>query len=173
MLPVVVVLVVWVNVVGGDEDDPTLPATVQGTTPSQRPEDLPVLEVETPDADPATEGDCEALLAEMPFELGGEAARRVQSDWPYVYAWGEPATVLVCGVDRPEGFTTTSGLIQINGVQWFVDTTDPETTVWTAVDRPAYVEVRVPADSDSAGVTELTTPIAQTLDRTDLDPADG
>jgi Protein of unknown function (DUF3515) len=171
---VVVVFVVLVNVLGGDADgDGTPPATVEGTTPSQRPEDLPVLDVETPDVDPATEGDCEALLAEMPFELGAEPARRVRSDWPYVYAWGEPATVLVCGVPRPEDFTVTSGLIQINGVNWFVDTSDPETTVWTAVDRPAYVEVRVPAGTDSAGVTQLSTPIAQVLDRTELDPAEG
>ena len=49
--------------------------------------------------------------------------------------------MLVCGVDRPAGFTAGVSAIQINGVQWYVDTADPDTTVWTAVDRPVYVEV--------------------------------
>ena len=79
--------------------------------------------------------------------------------------------MLVCGVDRPEGFTVSSGLIQINGVQWFVDTSDPDVTVWTTVDRPVYVEVQVPGASDSAGVTALTVPIAENLDQRDPDPA--
>ena len=79
--------------------------------------------------------------------------------------------MLVCGVDRPEGFTVGAGLIQINGVQWYVDTGDPEVTVWTAVDRPVFVEVQVPASSDSAGVTELTVPIAEHLEQRDPQPA--
>jgi hypothetical protein len=53
--------------------------------------------------------------------------------------------------------------IQINGVQWYVDTADPETTVWTTVDRPVYVEVALPASVDSAPVTALTTGLAQAL----------
>jgi hypothetical protein len=48
-------------------------------------------------------------------------------------------------------------------VQWFVDTSDPNTVVWTAVDRPVYVQVRVPASTDSASVTELTAPLSRTL----------
>ncbi len=79
--------------------------------------------------------------------------------------------MLVCGVDRPAGFTVGTGLIQINGVQWYVDTSDPEVTVWTAVDRPVYVEVQVPAASDSAGVTELTVPLAANLEQRDPEPA--
>ena len=110
-------------------------------------------------------------MADLPLELAGDPSRRVGSDTPYAYAWGEPPTVLVCGVDRPEGFTVSSGLIQINGVQWFVDTSDRAVTVWTAVDRLVYVEVQVPSSSDSAGVTELTVPIAQNLEQQDPEPA--
>ena len=49
--------------------------------------------------------------------------------------------MLVCGVDRPAGFVAGVSAIQINGVQWYVDTTDPDTTVWTTVDRPVYVQM--------------------------------
>ena len=170
-VPVVVALVVLVNVVGGrtaDGDDP--PAQVEGGTAESRA-DLPVLPVPVPEATPEAEELCPGLMGDLPLELAGEPSRRVKSDTPYAYAWGEPPTVLVCGVDRPEGFTVASGLIQINGVQWFVDTTDPEVTVWTTVDRPVHVQVQVPASSDSAGVTELTVPIAEHLDQQDPDPA--
>jgi hypothetical protein len=94
-------------------------------------------------------------MAALPLELAGEPSRPVQSDTPYAYAWGEPPIVLVCGVDRPAGLEPTSPLIQINGVNWFVDTGDPEQVVWTAVDRPVHVQVTVSADTDSAPVTAL------------------
>ena len=163
-MPVVVALVVLVNVVGAP------PAQVEGSTAAPRG-DLPVLPVPVPEATPEADELCPDLMADLPLELAGEPSRRVDSTTPYAYAWGDPPTVLVCGVDRPEGFTTASGLIQINGVQWFVDTSDPEVTVWTAVDRPVYVQVQVPAASDSAGVTELTVPIAEHLEQRDPEPA--
>jgi hypothetical protein len=168
-VPVVVVLVVLVNVLGGrPSDDP--PAEARGTTAGPRAE-LPVLPVPVPDPTREAEAACPALMADLPLELAGEPSRRVDSDTLFAYAWGDPPTVLVCGVDRPEGFTVGAGLIQINGVQWYVDTGDPEVTVWTAVDRPVYVEVQVPSSSDSAGVTELTVPIATNLEGREPDPA--
>jgi hypothetical protein len=44
-----------------------------------------------------------------------------------------------------------------------VDTGDPKTVVWTAVDRPVYVQVRVPASTDSATVTAISDLITTTL----------
>ena len=52
-----------------------------------------------------------------------------------------------------------------------MDTSDPDVVVWTAVDRPVFVEVQVPATSDSAGVTQLTVPIARNLEQQDPDPS--
>jgi len=169
-VPVVVALVVLVNVLGGRDAGDDAPAHVEGTTASPRT-DLPVLPVPVPEVTPEADELCPALMADMPLELAGQASRRVDSDTPFAYAWGEPPTVLVCGVDRPEGFGAASGLIQINGVQWFVDTSDPDVTVWTTVDRPVYVEVQVPSSSDSAGVTALTVPITAHLEQQDPDPA--
>ena len=169
-MPVVVALVVLVNVVGGRTDGGDPPAQVEGGTAAPR-DDLPVLPVPVPEVTPEADELCPDLMADLPLELAGEPSRRVDSDTLFAYAWGEPPTVLVCGVDRPSGFTVGTGLIQINGVQWHVDTSDPEVTIWTAVDRPVYVEVQVPAASDSAGVTELTVPLAANLEQRDPEPA--
>jgi hypothetical protein len=168
VLPVVVVLVILVNVLGGGSahDGSTraghAPAEVDGSTPPGR-DDLPVLPVEVPPVTPEAEASCPALMGELPLDLVGEPSRRVQSDSPFAYAWGEPPIVLVCGVDRPAGWVPGVSAIQINGVQWFVDTSDPESTVWTTVDRPVYVQVRLPASVDSAPVTVLSTTIGATL----------
>ena len=166
LVPVVVALVVLVNVLGGDGGDDDSgdpgPADIQGTTGPQRA-DLPPLPIQVPPAPPEATAPCEAVMRALPLELAGEQSRPVDSDSPFVYAWGEPPVVLVCGVDRPAGWVVGASAIQINGVQWFVDTADPETTVWTTVDRPVYVEVALPASVDSAPVTALTTGLAQAL----------
>jgi Protein of unknown function (DUF3515) len=166
VVPVVVALVILVNVLGGGSDvtdhSGHAPADVDGTTAPAR-DDLPVLPVEVPPVTPEADASCPALMAELPLDLVGEPSRRVQSDSPFAYSWGDPAIVLVCGVDRPAGWVAGVSAIQINGVQWYVDTSDPESTVWTTVDRPVHVQVRLPASVDSAPVTVLSTPIGATL----------
>ena len=166
LVPVVLAVVVLVNVLGrsGQPEQPGAegPAEVQGGTPSGRA-DLPVLPVDVPPVTPEAEASCPALMSGLPLDLLGEPSRRVQSDSPFAYAWAEPPVVLVCGVARPAGYVAGVSAIQINGVQWYVDTSDPEVNVWTTVDRPVYVQVTVPASVDSAPVTALTTPIAQAL----------
>jgi hypothetical protein len=161
---VVIAVAVLANVLGGSGDpgDDASPAVVDGSTPAQR-EDLPVLPVEVPPATPEAETSCPALMSTLPLELAGEPSRRVDSATPYAYAWGDPPIVLICGVDRPAGFVVGVSAIQINGVQWYVDTSDPDSTVWTTVDRPAYVEITLPAEVDSAPVTALTPEIAAAL----------
>jgi hypothetical protein len=140
------------------------PATVTDPGASSSPRaDLPVLPVAVPPVTPAADASCPKLMSTLPLELTGQASRLVRSDTPYAYAWGDPPIVLRCGVPTPAGFVVGTGAIQINGVQWYVDTSDPAATVWTTVDRPVGIEVRVPASLDSASVTELTSLIAKTL----------
>ena len=158
----VVALIVWVQVIGARSPTRNSPAQASGSTASQR-DDLPVLPVAVPPVTPEADADCPALMQTLPLELMGDPSRRVKSDTPFAYAWGDPAVVLICGVARPAGYVVGSSAIQINGVQWYVDTDDPATTVWTTVDRPVNVEVRVPATVDSAPVTALTTQIAKAL----------
>lgn len=172
LVPVVVALLVLANVLGGDAEersDGGGPATIDGRTPAQR-EDLPVLPVEVPPATPEADAACPALMGTLPLELAGEPSRRVDSDTPYAYAWGDPPVVLICGVDRPAGFVPGASTIQINGVQWYVDTSDPDATVWTTVDRPVDVEVTLPAEVDSAPVTALTPQISAALEYREPDP---
>jgi hypothetical protein len=109
-------------------------------------------------------------MKSLPLELSGEQSRRVKSDTPYAYAWGDPAIVLICGVDRPAGFVSGAALIQINGVSFYVDTSNPDSTVWTAVDRSVYVQISLPASVDSGPVTALTPQIAQALPYQDPRP---
>jgi uncharacterized protein DUF3515 len=162
VLPVVVVFVVLTRVLGGGQPDDGSPAEVSGTPAPERAQ-LPVLPVDVPLVTPAADAACPTLMKALPLTLLDEPSRRVKSDSPFAYAWGDPPVVLVCGVDRPAGWVAGASAIQINGVQWYVDTDDPGTTVWTAVDRPVYLEVRVPASIDSGPVTALTTDIAKAL----------
>jgi hypothetical protein len=174
VLPVVLVLVVLANVLGGSADGTDHsghgPAEIDGTAPPGR-EDLPVLPVEVPPVTPQAEVSCPYLMAELPLELNGEPSRRVQSDSPFAYAWGEPPIVLLCGVDRPAGWVVGTSAIQINGVQWHVDTSDPDSTVWTTVDRPVYIRVALPASVDSAPVAVLSTTIGDVLSYVEPTPA--
>ena len=173
LLPVVVAAVVLVNVLGGRAGAPDRsgpgPADIGGGAPSGRA-DLPVLTVEVPPVTPAAEASCPAVMSGLPLDLQGDPSRKVRSDSPYAYAWGEPPVVLVCGVPRPAGYVAGASAIQINGVQWFVDISAPEKTVWTTVDRPVYVQVTLPPSVDSAPVTALTIPIAQALPYQEPDP---
>ena len=157
---VVAVLVVVVNVLGdpGATDDDTAdgrpPADISGGTVSPRDDTSPV-EVATPPVTPEADATCPALMSSLPVELAGERSRPVVSESPYAYAWGDPASVLVCGVPVPPGLQPDSFVIGINGVDWFVDTTDPAFYVYTTVGRVLPVEVRVPSEQDSALVTAL------------------
>ena len=159
LVPLVVAAVVLTRVVGQGSG----PAAEVSAPPSSQRDELPVVAVDTPPVTDAAQASCPALMSKLPLELAGEPSRRVRSDSPFAYAWGNPPAVLICGVDRPAGFGPTSGLIQINGVQWFVDTSSADSVVWTAVDRPVYVRVSVSADTDSAPVTALSDVIAATL----------
>jgi hypothetical protein len=162
LVPVVVALVVLANVVGGSDQGGDDPADVSAGPTTQRA-DLPPLPVEVPPVTPEAEASCPGLMSTLPLELTGELSRQVDSDSLFAYAWGEPPIVLVCGVDRPAGFVVGVSAIQIEGVQWYVDTTDPDTTVWTTIDRPVYVQITLPASVDSAPVTSLSPEIAAAL----------
>jgi hypothetical protein len=166
---VVVALAVLVHVRGDSGDGNGAAAEVSGGSPTPR-EDLPVLPVEVPPVTPEADASCPALMSTLPLELAGQPSRRVKSASPYAYAWGDPAVVLICGVDRPARYVAGASAIQINGVQWYVDTSDPDTTVWTTIDRPVYVQISLPASVDSAPVTALTTQIAQALPYRDPQP---
>jgi Protein of unknown function (DUF3515) len=176
-VPVVVVLLVVVNLAthggkdrGGSGSTPV--AELSGSRTPARDEKLPVLTVPTPAVTPAADLACPVLMKQMPLELDGEKSRLVKSDSPYVYAWGDPAVVLVCGADPPAGYVVGASAIQIDQVQWYVDTTSSKnTTIWTTVDRNVPVQVQVPASADSASVTALGKLVGTAIPYVDPSPA--
>jgi len=102
LVPVVVAVAILVNVLGGSDASSgdrsgNGPAAINGSTPAQR-EDLPVLPLDVPPVTPEAEASCPALMSGLPLELASEPSRRVQSDSPYAYAWGDPPITLICGV---------------------------------------------------------------------------
>ena len=154
---------VLVRVAGGGGDDGSGSVADVSGTPSPEREDLPPLAVDVPPVTAVADAACPALMSALPLELAGEKSRPVKSNSPFAYAWGDPPVVLICGVDRPAGFVATSGLIQIDAVQWYVDDSDPDTVVWTTVDRSVYVQLSIPSSLDSASATELSDIIAKVL----------
>jgi hypothetical protein len=170
---VVAVLLVLVNRQRDDAAGADSPvADVSGATTDPRG-NLPPVQVDTPEVTPAADLACPVLMSQLPLELAGETSRLVKSDTPYAYAWGDPAVVLVCGVAPPADYVVGASAISINGVQWFVDTSDPHTVVWTTVDRNVPVQMQVPASTDSALVTAASTIIATAIPYTDPVPAGG
>jgi Protein of unknown function (DUF3515) len=133
---------------------------------------LPSIRVAAPPAlSGAAQQACQGLISALPTELGDLPARPVDSPSPYVVAWGEPAVTLRCGVARPPAFIATAAVQQISGVTWFPERRG-QTTAWTVVDRPVYVEVLVPAADAGGPVARLSTAVARALEARPLDPAD-
>lgn len=161
LVPLVVAAVVLTRVLdhtgnGGSVADVSAP-------PSPARDELPVVKVDTPAVTAEAQQYCPTLMSKLPLQLNGDDSRRVESASPFAYAWGQPPVVLICGVARPAALEPTSGLIQINGVKWLVDTSSPDRIVWTAVDRPVYTQVTVSADTDSAPVTALSDVLSAVL----------
>ncbi|WP_299958274.1 DUF3515 family protein [uncultured Modestobacter sp.] len=165
LVPLVVVLLLLANVLGRDDDAEGADQVADiGGAPSAPRGDLPPVEVDTPEVTPAAELACPVLMAQLPLEVAGETSRLVDSDSLFAYAWGDPPAVLVCGVDPPAGFVVGGPqAIEVNGVQWFIDTTDPDVYVWTTVDRNVPVQVTVPSSADSAVPTVLSSLIGTSI----------
>jgi hypothetical protein len=89
---------------------------------------------------------CQALVAALPDTVSGQTRRDVQAGDGTTAAWGNPAIVLRCGVDKPKGFHRASPCTTVNGVDWWVPLTWPTkgSLVITTVGRSVYVEVGVP-----------------------------
>jgi hypothetical protein len=170
VVPLLVVLLVLAN--RSDDGEGDAPARVSGPATTARA-DLPPLDVPVPPVTPEADAACPRLMTDLPIELAGLESRRVRSDTPYAYAWGEPPVVLRCGVERPAGFVRGGPqLFTLSGVSWFVDETDPDQYVWTVVDRPVYVELTVPADVDSGPANALGPLITAALPHQEPRPGD-
>jgi hypothetical protein len=93
--------------------------------------------------------ECRAILKALPEKLDGHA--RVETTGSkYAVAWGDPAVVLRCGVDKPSDFDETLGCQGANGIMWFVPSRviddQGADVLMTSIGRSTNVEVLVPVE---------------------------
>ena len=111
---------------------------------------------------------CEELHHALPDDLDGRERRDTSPESTQTAAWGDPPVVLRCGVGRPADLTSTSQVIEVDQVDWFLDER-PGAYVFTTVGRTAYVEVRVPRatprEQATAPLVDLADAVRETLPR--------
>lgn len=101
------------------------------------------VQMQPPEADAQTAEACSPLVADLPDTLLGADRATVQPESEIMAAWGDPPIGLRCGVPRPSALEMDSILEEVNGVAWLAQPEDAP-TLYTAVEREAYVELTVP-----------------------------
>jgi hypothetical protein len=94
-----------------------------------------------------TKVDCEALLADAPRRVDDQDALEVSGR--IAAAWGDPAIVLRCGVEKPASLTPSSRCFDVNHVGWLAETT-ADGYLFTTIGRAFRVSVEVPKKYDPA-----------------------
>ncbi|MBB5872189.1 hypothetical protein F4553_005623 [Allocatelliglobosispora scoriae] len=109
---------------------------------------------------------CRALTARLPEKLGQAVRRPVTAGHEQNAAYGDPASVLECGVAKPQ-IGMTDFLVSMNGVCWH-SVTGSGKTIWTTIDREVPVRVTVPGPMEGAAqqVVPFATTIATTVPST-------
>ncbi len=117
------------------------------------------------EAEPNTAEPCAALVAALPDTLLGADRATLQPESEVMAAWGDPPIGLRCGVPRPSGLEMDSVLMEVGEVAWLPQPEDAP-TVFTAVQREAYVELSVPTSygAPAAALSEVSELIAEHLD---------
>jgi hypothetical protein len=124
-----------------------------------------VVDVAPPtDVDPATAQICVDFVGALPDTLSGQESQETDPESSLTAAWGEPAIIVRCGVQRPAALEPSSQLTTVNGVDWFAE----ELTggyLFTTYGRQAYVEVTVPDDyaPEIGPVTELSAAVSDSV----------
>ena len=94
-----------------------------------------------------TEIDCKALLADVPRTVADQ--ERLDVPGRVAAAWGDPAIVLRCGVEKPDALTPTSRCFEVNEVGWLAETT-ADGYLFTTIGRAFHVSAEVPKTYDPA-----------------------
>ncbi len=107
------------------------------------------VEVRDPDASAAERTACTELVDALPDRVADQSQRETRGS-PLGAAWGDPAIVLRCGVDRPDDYDPLDGCQTVNGVDWYAPeeaaTDQGADAVLTTLGREPAVELLVPAD---------------------------
>lgn len=112
--------------------------------------------------EPDTAVDCQALFADGPVKVAGQESVFVKDE--NASAWGDPAIILRCGVEKPAGLNAASACYPVGDVGWFADTT-ADGFLFTTIGRKFYVSVEVPKDYDPAA--DALADLAEAVDKHD------
>lgn len=102
--------------------------------------------------EPGSTTDCSALLHDLPHRLAGLDARRVDDD--LAGAWGDPAVVLRCGVER-----SSRGDCRTVAAQTWRATPTSDGTAYLSTGRRFAVSVEVPSDHRPSAVLAALVPV--------------
>jgi hypothetical protein len=128
------------------------------------------VEIDVPDLSADDRAACADLLDALPDTLFGQPREPVTPHDAPGAAWGDPAVVLTCGVDRPEEYDETAPCIEVRNVGWFVPASqledvgsEAEATVLT---HTPYVELLVPTHYRTIGVDKALNDLAPAITQT-------
>ncbi|MDQ0993262.1 DUF3515 domain-containing protein [Streptomyces sp. V3I7] len=117
-------------------------------------DDSPAVAAPRPDA--KTAGMCRNLHQELPGTLDGQRRDDPAPRSAYTAAWGSPAIILRCGVERPARMRDPEADgVEVNGVGWLLVKRDDGSFRFTTTLRAAYVEVTLPKERTAHGLTPL------------------
>lgn len=146
-VPLIVVVAFAVAALSGNGPDSTTNPTAGA---------LPPVTASAPPHAAAEAGPCGQVLSQLPIDIGTLDQRVVHTrpDSPFVVAWGEPAVVLACGVDRPKALHPGSSeqvfdAGDLAGPYYMVSSAG-DANVYTIIDRAPYISITIPAKYQAA-----------------------
>jgi hypothetical protein len=156
-VPFVVILALVIGL--ATEHSPTSPTSTPTSGGALAP-----ISVSAPPSNAAAAKPCTSVLADLPVDLNGLQSRPALSTSAFVVAWGNPAVVLRCGVPRPAGLVPGSDAFTtgVDGVFFWVEHAK-DATVFTVIDRAAYIEVRVPTTYAGGPLAPIADAVAKAL----------
>ncbi len=122
---------------------------------------------------------CSDLIAALPETVDGAGRRPTTPVSPATAAWGEPPIVVRCGVAQPAALTSTSVLLEVDGIGWLPEPLAAG-TLFTAVEFPdpepgegsvlPFVEVAIPQEYQSPGgiIADISAAITNDLAGNDI-----
>lgn len=97
---------------------------------------------------------CRDLHERLPEQVQDEERRSLAEESPYAAAWGDPATVLRCGVARPEvldpdseRYDPAAHAVMVDDVTWLIEE-EADGHRFTSTERVVRVEVFLPDGKD-------------------------
>jgi hypothetical protein len=122
----------------------------------------PSVSVDAFPTEPDTRIDCKSLYADAPQRIAG--LDRIPVDDDVAAAWGDPAVILRCGVEKPADLTPTSYCDTVADIDWLTERT-ADGYLFTTIGRAYFVSVEVPSAHDPAA--DVLVDLAEVIDRHD------